>query len=103
MFSDANALLTFFTFCCRIDGNGSTYDVHHSVPNDRERRAQRLEAPNLGLWVVIRVGVWLIMILNCKHTLGTLINLHYRVLLILSIFTRDVAKDDTMANGCECS
>lgn len=41
----------------RYDGNGRTHDVHHSFSDDSQHRAQRLEATELGLWVVVCVSL----------------------------------------------
>lgn len=40
----------------RHDGNGSPHDVHHGVSDDRQHRAQRLEASDVGLRVVFCVS-----------------------------------------------
>lgn len=40
----------------RTSGDGRTHDVHHGVPDDGHRRPQRLEAPVLGLRLVVCVS-----------------------------------------------
>lgn len=43
---------------CRYDGDGGTHDVHHSVSDDCEHWAQRLEATDVGLRMVFCVSVF---------------------------------------------
>ena len=43
-------------WCLRSDGDGGSHDVHHGVPDDRHRGPQGLEAPDLGLRLVVCVG-----------------------------------------------
>lgn len=45
-----------FSACIRYDGDGSSYDVLHSVSDDCEHRAKRLEATVLGLRMVVCVS-----------------------------------------------
>lgn len=47
-----------YTSSSRYDGDGSTHDVHHCVSDDREHRAQGLEATDVGLWLVFCVSLF---------------------------------------------
>ena len=47
-------------FLTRYDGDGCTHDVHHSVSDDCEHRAQRLEATDVGLRMVVCVSVFIL-------------------------------------------
>lgn len=49
-------LASISSLSIRADGNGGSHDVHHGVPADRDHWAQRLEAPDMGLWLVVCVG-----------------------------------------------